>query len=510
MNRRHPVLVLILVGICCAAYGATVKYLFKDASTNIVLDLVNFANLQYNGSVVLSAVSSSVLTNKTFDADGSGNSISNIENADIKSGAAIDAAKLANGQVSSTEFQYLDGVTSAIQTQIQAKAESGVNSSITSLTGLTTALSIPQGGTGETSAALALTALGGQPTHALLSSLASCAPETNDMPYFATATTIGKKAIVTTVGANGYDTCIATEKAVRTALTAVALPAAGTQGRIVYDNGAAWVALATSDSGKYLKTQGVGANPMWDTPAGGGDMLAAVYAPAETGVVCNTGGSFTTETYLAVTRGGTGRSCAGETGFVYDTNGVFSVLSGLTAGTHYKRTGVVRNIWIDAGAMRSTTTAGAASGETELSVNKQNADLWDFDSATNENVQFRVCMPDEWDRGTVKVKFYWTASTGSGDTAWDIQAVATSNHDPIDASWGTAVEVVDTLTAVADVCATAATGAVTVGGTPALGDVVWWQVFRHADDAADTLTGDARLIGVMIQYTESATEPAAW
>lgn len=44
-----------------------------------------------------------------------------IVNADINSSAAIDASKIANGTVSSTEFQYLDGVTSAIQTQITAR-----------------------------------------------------------------------------------------------------------------------------------------------------------------------------------------------------------------------------------------------------------------------------------------------------------------------------------------------------------------------------------------------------
>ena len=68
-----------------------------------------------------SASSTTTFTNKTFDADGTGNSITNIENADIKSAAAIDASKIANGNVSSAEFQYLDGVTSAIQTQIDAK-----------------------------------------------------------------------------------------------------------------------------------------------------------------------------------------------------------------------------------------------------------------------------------------------------------------------------------------------------------------------------------------------------
>lgn len=61
---------------------------------------------------------SATLTNKSIDADT--NTITNIENADIKALAAIDATKIANGSVSNTEFQYLDGVTSGIQGQINA------------------------------------------------------------------------------------------------------------------------------------------------------------------------------------------------------------------------------------------------------------------------------------------------------------------------------------------------------------------------------------------------------
>lgn len=39
--------------------------------------------------------------------------------------SALDATKIANGSVSSTEFQYLDGVTSSIQTQLDNKISSG-------------------------------------------------------------------------------------------------------------------------------------------------------------------------------------------------------------------------------------------------------------------------------------------------------------------------------------------------------------------------------------------------
>ena len=37
----------------------------------------------------------------------------------------MDASVVANGSVSNTEFQYLDGVTSNIQTQLDDKASKG-------------------------------------------------------------------------------------------------------------------------------------------------------------------------------------------------------------------------------------------------------------------------------------------------------------------------------------------------------------------------------------------------
>lgn len=49
-----------------------------------------------------------------------------IKNRQLASG--IDAAKLANGSVSNTEFEYLNGVSSSIQTQIDSKLAKALNS----------------------------------------------------------------------------------------------------------------------------------------------------------------------------------------------------------------------------------------------------------------------------------------------------------------------------------------------------------------------------------------------
>ena len=45
------------------------------------------------------------------------------------------------------------------------------------------------------------------------------------------------------------------------------------QGQVIYWNGSNWVALAPGTPGQFLKTQGAGANPIWDTAAGGGHTI---------------------------------------------------------------------------------------------------------------------------------------------------------------------------------------------------------------------------------------------
>ena len=70
----------------------------------------------------VTASSTTTFTNKTIDADGTGNSITNIEDANIKASAAIDATKIADGSVTSTEFQYINSLSSNAQDQIDLKA----------------------------------------------------------------------------------------------------------------------------------------------------------------------------------------------------------------------------------------------------------------------------------------------------------------------------------------------------------------------------------------------------
>jgi hypothetical protein len=68
------------------------------------------------------AITPSTKTKITYDANGLVTAGADLSASDIPTG--IDASKVSTGVVSNTEFNYLDGVTSAIQTQLDSKQNS--------------------------------------------------------------------------------------------------------------------------------------------------------------------------------------------------------------------------------------------------------------------------------------------------------------------------------------------------------------------------------------------------
>ena len=176
-----------------------------------------------------------------------------------------------------------------------------------------------------------------------------------------------------------------------------------------------------------------------------------------------------------------------------------------------------RTIWVGAGAMSTASTNGAAAGaDSWTSTSKYlTQDKYIFDATTNEYVFFNMVMPEQWDLGTMKVKFYWKASSSAaGDVIWGIKSNARSNDDKIDVAFGTAVVVTDAAHEEADadqpVSITDATGNMTVGNSPAADDMIYFAIYRDANALGDTYAVDAELLGVSIQYQEHLTVEAAW
>ena len=97
-----------------------------------------------NDSGFITAATSDTLTNKDIDSDN--NNITNIVNADIKAAAAIDATKIADGSVTSAEFQHIGGLTSDAQTQINSKLANINSESVGDLSDVDITTSAPTNG----------------------------------------------------------------------------------------------------------------------------------------------------------------------------------------------------------------------------------------------------------------------------------------------------------------------------------------------------------------------------
>jgi len=167
------------------------------------------------------------------------------------------------------------------------------------------------------------------------------------------------------------------------------------------------------------------------------------------------------------------------------------------------------SIWVPAVAMYPNTTNGCAEiAQVELSNGPEIRTL-DFDKDSDENAQFAVAFPKSWNEGTITFQAYFTAdSTNTGTVSWVLAGVACADNDTINVAFGTGVAP----TAKAhsgtanDIDVTAESGAVTIAGSPSTDEEVFFQITR--DVSADSLTADAKLLGVKIFFTTDAANDA--
>jgi hypothetical protein len=133
-------------------------------------------------------------------------------------------------------------------------------------------------------------------------------------------------------------------------------------------------------------------------------------------------------------------------------------------------------------------------------------DLWvlDFDPAADENAQWSLVMPSDYNGGTVTAVFYWIANSSSTNgVAWFIQGNAYGDNEAVDLSWGTAVGVTDANNGTHKLNISPASAAVTLAGSPAASELVQFRVYRDVSDGADTLAVDARLVAVKLSFTRA-------
>lgn len=209
---------------------------------------------------------------------------------------------------------------------------------------------------------------------------------------------------------------------------------------------------------------------------------------------------------------------AGTIGSASDTDamsissgGVVNFTQAPTVSSAAIKTAGKETIFVPAAAMSPTASNGCAALATaETTSGRPDMNVLDFDASSDEHAQFQVAFPKSWNEGTVTFQAFWTtAATDTDGVAWGLQGVAVSDNDTIDVAYGTAVVVTDdALGAAEDLCVTSESGAITIAGSPAAGDMCFFRIFRDVSDANDDMAEDARLIGIKLFFTTDAANDA--
>jgi microcystin-dependent protein len=176
-------------------------------------------------------------------------------------------------------------------------------------------------------------------------------------------------------------------------------------------------------------------------------------------------------------------------------------------GTRVAKVGK-QTIWMPASSMIPRTTNGPSAVTTELATNDVMLATLDFDTTTEEGAGFWIAFPKSWNLSTVTYQAYWTAASGSGGVAFGLAGYSFSDDDAMDTAVSGQQIVTDTLIAANDLHISAESSAITIGGTPATNDNVYFEITREVANGSDTLGVDAKLLGIRLFYTTSASTDA--
>ena len=234
-------------------------------------------------------------------------------------------------------------------------------------------------------------------------------------------------------------------------------------------------------------------------------------ASATDAMTISSAGIVTFKDDIVIKDAGTIGSASDTDALSISSGGVVNFTQAPTVSSAAIKTAGKETIFVPAAAMSPTASNGCAALATaETTSGRPDMNVLDFDASSDEHAQFQIAFPKSWNEGTVTFQAFWTtAATDTDGVAWGLQGVAVSDNDTIDVAYGTAVVVTDdALGAAEDLCVTAESGAITVAGSPAAGDMCFFRIFRDVSDSNDDMAEDARLIGIKLFFTTDAANDA--
>jgi len=182
----------------------------------------------------------------------------------------------------------------------------------------------------------------------------------------------------------------------------------------------------------------------------------------------------------------------------------------LKSGTAAVKIAGRETIWIPAVAMYGSTTNPADAQQVETTALRPDLKVLDFDASTSEFAQFAITFPKQWNLGTITFIPTWSPSnTDTGDCLWSLSGLSVAEGESADVAFSAPQTSLDAgIGTVEDIQMGPESSAITIAGTKADGNQVFFQLERNADDGTDDFTGDARLLGIQLFYTTDAANDA--
>jgi len=480
------------------------------------------------GDTLMGKNTTDIMLNKTFDANGTGNVITNIENADIAAAAAIAFSKLA----SLVQGNILVGSVGGVATSVNPTGD--INIAASGLFSINAGVVIDADI--SASAAIAFSKLATLTSGNLLvgssGNVVTSVNPTGDIDISNTGVfSINAGVIVTADIGDNQVTFAKTQDIATNRLLGRNTAATGAIEELTHDatlefnvlelRRAAITGDITIAVGSNAAVFGAGVIVDADVNASAAIVMSKITGTSAQFDTANSDGTFflnadNISAMAASTVAQFNTALTGETfAFIGVANAWGTINQNIAATGKWQEAGVnispigIHDIPVGATAMYVTTNT-PATGLTLTNFATGDIDLQTFDftsTAADETVQFRTPMPRNYNNGAITVTINWSQASGTGNVVWRIGAVARGQSEAIGLAFTYSADLVDAAGTANQVQSTT-TASFTPAGTPVDDDELHFEVQRQGSDALDTFTGTARLHSIVIHITTDAATAA--
>lgn len=152
---------------------------------------------------------------------------------------------------------------------------------------------------------------------------------------------------------------------------------------------------------------------------------------------------------------------------------------------------------VTASTVWNLPTSNAASAACHTGSNTQKGTLDFADGANLITAELSRMLPSDW-VGAVDLTLNWHATATTGAVVWEVRVACVADGETGDPAWVLAGSVTDNAKGVASQYNTASITGLTTTGCAA-GEMLYIRIGRDANDASDTMTATARLVGIELK-----------